>query len=115
MATPKQQESNKADKQQQNQSNIQQQGNQQQGNQPSSSLSRREQSYPSRFQNSPFSFMRRFSEEMDRLFEDFAFGRGLTSRGGGELGRGLWAPQVETFEREGQLVIRADLPGLSKD
>ena len=24
---------------------------------------------------SPFSFMRRFSEEMDRLFDDFSFGR----------------------------------------
>jgi HSP20 family protein len=33
----------------------------------------------------------------------------------GEFGRGLWSPQIETFEREGQLVIRADLPGLSKD
>jgi HSP20 family protein len=67
--------------------------------------------------------MRRFSEEMDRLFEDFGFGScGLTPSFGrgsmsdfGEFGRGLWSPQIETFEREGQLVIRADLPGLSKD
>jgi len=109
MATPKQQESGKSEKQQQHQSNIQQQRNQ-----PSSGLSRRERSYPSSFHNSPFSFMRRFSEEMDRLFEDFTFGHGLTS-GRGEFGRGLWSPQVETFERQGQLVIRADLPGLSKD
>ena len=109
MATPKQQESGKTEKQQQHQANIQQQGNPQ-----SSGLSRREQSPPSSFHNSPFSFMRRFSEEMDRLFEDFTAGPGLTS-GRGQLGRGLWMPQVETFEREGQLVIRADLPGLSKD
>jgi HSP20 family protein len=67
--------------------------------------------------------MRRFSEEMDRLFADFGFGsHGLTPsvRRGfmsdiGEFGHDLWAPQIETFEREGQLVIRADLPGLSKD
>ena len=86
-------------------------------------LTRREQSYPSRFGNSPFSFMRRFSEEMDQLFGDFGFGSGwLTPSLGrgfmsdvGEFGRGLWSPQIETFEREGQLVIRADLPGLSKD
>ncbi len=26
-----------------------------------------------------------------------------------------WSPQVELFEREGQLVVRADLPGLKKD
>jgi HSP20 family protein len=84
---------------------------------------RREQSYPSRFGTSPFSYMRRFSEDMDRLFEDFGFGsRGLTSGFGrglmsdiGGFERGLWSPQIETFEREGQLVIRADLPGLSKD
>jgi HSP20 family protein len=65
---------------------------------------------------SPFGFTRRFGEEMDRLFEDFGFGRGwLTPR----LWRGLegreWLPQVETFEREGQFVLRADLPGLTKD
>ena len=84
---------------------------------------RRESSSASRY-NSPFSFMRRFSEEMDRLFDDFGFGsgwlspsfeRGLSSSALGEFGQGFWSPQIETFEREGQLVIRADLPGLSKD
>ena len=29
--------------------------------------------------------------------------------------RGLWAPQVEVFERGNNLVVRADLPGLSRD
>jgi HSP20 family protein len=71
---------------------------------------------------SPFSFMRRFSEEMDRLFEDFGFGRGLLTPGFGRglsrLGdteRSVWSPQVEVFERGGQLVVRADLPGMTKD
>jgi HSP20 family protein len=61
---------------------------------------------------SPFSFMRRFGEEMDSLFEDFGLGRGLVSNL-----RGLtnWSPRVEVFEREGQLVVRADLPGLNKE
>jgi HSP20 family protein len=27
----------------------------------------------------------------------------------------MWSPEVEVFEREGQLVVRADLPGLTKD
>jgi HSP20 family protein len=31
------------------------------------------------------------------------------------LGRDLWSPQVEVFERGNNLVIRADLPGLSRD
>ena len=29
--------------------------------------------------------------------------------------RGSWAPRVEMLEREGQLVIHADLPGMTKD
>jgi HSP20 family protein len=123
MATPQQQESGKTDKQQQGQSkNIESQGNQQSSS--GRGLARREQGgYPSPFGASPFSFMRQFSEQMDRLFEDFGFGsHGLTHGFGrglmsdmGEFGRGLWSPQIETFEREGQLVIRADLPGLTKD
>ena len=70
----------------------------------------------------PFTFMRRFSEEMDRLFEDFGFGRGLLApdfeRGLDRISNlttGAWAPQVEVLERDNQLVIRADLPGMTKD
>lgn len=71
---------------------------------------------------SPFTFMRRFSEEMDRLFEDFGFGRGLLAPGLERgldqletLRTGIWAPQVEVLERDDELIIRADLPGMSKD
>lgn len=60
----------------------------------------------------PFEFMRRFGEEMDRLFGDFGVGRGLFTAGNQA---GLWAPQVEIFERDGELIVRADLPGLTKD
>jgi HSP20 family protein len=48
---------------------------------------------------SPFDLMRRFSEEMQGFF-----GHGTT-----------WEPNVEVFQRGSDLVIRADLPGLSKD
>jgi len=87
-------------------------------------LARREQSFPSLFGGSPLAFMRRFTEEMDRLFEDFGFGRGRLApsfgrdffpAGFGEFGQTAWSPQVEVFEREGRLVVRADLPGLTKD
>src|ERR1044071_610451 len=64
----------------------------------------------------PFEFMRRFGEEMDKLFGDFDFGRGwlppALARSGGA---GLWAPQIEMFEQDGELIVRADLPGLTKD
>src|SRR5687768_1708517 len=83
-------------------------------------IARREQSANVRMV-SPFSLMRRFSEEMDRLFGDFGFGGSLASGVGREFGRrtdlegSMWLPQVEAFEREGKLIIRADLPGLTKD
>jgi HSP20 family protein len=72
---------------------------------------------------SPFSFMRRFSEEMDRLFDDFSFGRGWLGFGSPELGRsvrhrgweGSWFPQIEMHRRNNQLALRADLPGLKKE
>ncbi len=64
----------------------------------------------------PFSFMRRFAEEMDNLFEDFNFRRDwLTPVFGSELGAGVWSPQVEMLQHNGELVLRADLPGLTKD
>ena len=63
----------------------------------------------------PFSFMRRFAEEMDNLFEDFDFRRDwLAPVFGNELGAGIWSPQVEMLQHNGELIVRADLPGLKK-
>jgi HSP20 family protein len=74
-------------------------------------LTQRQQSVPGLF-TSPFSFMRRFGEGMEQLFAEFG-GSGLMPRGFGEIS--AWTPQIEMFQREGQLIIRADLPGLKKD
>jgi HSP20 family protein len=79
---------------------------------------------PAAWPGSPFEFMRRFAEEMEHLFEDFGFGwrvpRALTR--GRELLRremGLipaeWSPRIDIQQKEGKLLVRADLPGLSKD
>lgn len=87
---------------------------------PETGLARREQR-ANLSPVSPFSLMRRFSEEMDRLFGDLGFGGNLASGFGREFGRladlegSVWLPQVETFERNGKLIVRADLPGLTKD
>ena len=92
-----------------------QSGRSPQSNKPETGIARREQSANLRSVG-PFSLMRRFSEEMDRLFGDFSFG-GF----GREFGRladlegSMWLPQVETLERDGKLIVRADLPGLTKD
>lgn len=84
-------------------------------------ISSRRQSSPM----SPFSFMRRFSEEMDRLFDDFGYGGFMSPasfdtdfmRSG--LGQGfassMWTPQTEVFRRGEKLVVQADLPGMTKD
>jgi len=74
----------------------------------------------------PLAIMRRFAREMDQLFEDFGLESGIhfptfLSRGPELLRREAgfvpaeWSPRVDVVEREGKFVIRADLPGLSKD
>jgi HSP20 family protein len=86
-------------------------------------LTRRESYAPSLWGTSPFAMMNHFVQEMDRLFEGFGFGRGLApfARGGlwpgrfAEGGQAAWSPQIEVFEREGQIIVRADLPGMNKD
>jgi HSP20 family protein len=64
---------------------------------------------------SPFAFMRRFSEEMDRLFGDFGFGGAQTITPGLRSERFDWSPQTEVFKRGNELVVRADLPGMAKE
>src|SRR4051794_21382533 len=56
------------------------------------------------FAMNPFALMRRLSDEMDRAFY---------GPGGSELQ--AWSPAVDVTEREGNLVIHADLPGLNKE
>jgi HSP20 family protein len=79
---------------------------------------------PTSHTRNPIMFMKRFFEDMDRLFEDFGQRPGtpsLVGRGREFLRRevGLipadWSPQVDVSERDGLFVVRADLPGLSKD
>jgi HSP20 family protein len=71
----------------------------------------------------PFALMRRLSDEMDRIFESFGVGGSLTPFApGGMTGlfdrdalQSLWAPHIEVRERDGKLVIQADLPGVRKE
>src|SRR5437879_2300179 len=65
----------------------------------------------------PFAMLDRFTDEMDRVFGDFGFGRGwLSPRWNAQLRTGtMWAPQVEVYQRNNELIVRADLPGMKKD
>jgi HSP20 family protein len=58
------------------------------------------------FSMSPFELMRRFTDELDRAFEGLGIAHGA---GGGEIQ--MWTPSVEVFERDNNLVVRAELPG----
>jgi len=68
---------------------------------------------PFDFRSSPFSLFRRMQEDMDRLFAGFGMGRGAMSPIG--EGGGDWAPAIEAFQRGNEFVVRADVPGLSRD
>ena len=59
----------------------------------------------------PFSLMRRLSDEMDRAF---ASSLGLPTWGR-SVEQAMWVPPVEVFERDNNLVVRAELPGMKKD
>jgi HSP20 family protein len=74
----------------------------------------------------PFELAHRLAEEMERVFEDFGRetgwhlprfltrGRRLFPRGLGAMTTG-WSPRIDVVEREGQLMVHADLPGMSKE
>jgi HSP20 family protein len=62
----------------------------------------------------PFGLLRRFSSEMDRVLEDFGFKPHFAPLMP-ELRKEMWSPNLEIIERKGQLVVRAELPGLSRD
>ena len=61
----------------------------------------------------PFSMMRRFADEMDRMFEGFGFPS--SERFGRSTAMERFSPQIDIVERDGKFVVRADLPGMSKD
>jgi HSP20 family protein len=83
-------------------------------------MSRRGQFAPS-FAASPFTLMRALNDEMGRLFEGFLTGSGTGGLGQSDLGRMPalaqatdFVPQIQVFERNNRLVIRADLPGVER-
>jgi HSP20 family protein len=51
----------------------------------------------------PFALMRQFAEDMDRAFNQIP------------SGAAAWRPPIEVQEKDGKLVVRAELPGVKKD
>ncbi len=61
----------------------------------------------------PFRILERFADEMDRMFDEFGFG--TRSRSGALADTLTWTPRIDVTQQNNELVIRADLPGTSKD
>jgi HSP20 family protein len=59
---------------------------------------------------SPFQLMRRMMEDMDRMFEAFN-----PSAASGSVTPEIWAPPIEVAERDGSIVVKAELPGVRKE
>jgi HSP20 family protein len=51
-------------------------------------------------------------EEFDRMFNQF-FGRGTGEEG--TWGQGTWVPPVDIYETDNAFVLKAELPGFSKE
>jgi len=102
-----------------------QSGYTQESQQPSGGLAKRQEQAREAGQFptfGPFSLMRRMTEDMDRLFENFGIGRSLFPTDlwqGAGFGREgsmtAWVPRIEMGEKDGKLCILADLPGVKKE
>ena len=70
----------------------------------------------SRFYQNPFATMFQLSREMDRLIDSF-FGRpfGRPMALAPTPSDVLWAPEIDVRERNGSLVVSADVPGVKKE
>jgi HSP20 family protein len=67
---------------------------------------------PAAFQT-PFTLMRRLSDDLERMFDEVGFRRPLALLTP-EKPAFEWTPAIEMFEKEGKLFVRAELPGLTK-
>lgn len=66
--------------------------------------------------SSPFTLMRRLSDDMERIFEETLGTHPFPRMSKGfDAGAARWTPEIEAFERKGEFVVRADLPGMTKD
>lgn len=70
---------------------------------------------PDTWGGSPFRALQRMADEMDRMFDDFGLGRRWSSPLWRETGTEAWAPDIDVFQKNNELTIRADIPGMKRD
>lgn len=67
------------------------------------------------WRETPFRAIQRMADEMERMWEDLGVGRrGSAWPTWRETAEQMWAPEVDIFQRQNELVIKVDLPGLKK-
>src|SRR5215207_1493276 len=59
----------------------------------------------------PFRDLKTLQDEVNRLFST-NFSRGFGDEG---LARGVWTPNVDIFENKDEIVLEAELPGMSRE
>lgn len=79
------------------------------------SFARERDHYGSNWSMDPFAQFRRLSDQMERWFEGMTGARQGERSSSAITGTGFWAPEMETFLRDDQFVVRIDVPGLNKD
>jgi len=76
---------------------------------------------PAAWFSTPFEFMNRMSDEMDRTFDRLFRDFGMARRSWfphspfRSAGNEAWAPRIEAFQKGDRFTVRAELPGLKKD
>jgi len=76
-------------------------------------VARREQQSP--WSGGPFSLLRWLTNDIENVLQDFSVRRGLAPGNGRVRSVGGWGPDVDILQRGDELVVRVDLPGVSKD
>jgi len=59
--------------------------------------------------------MQRFANEIDRMFADIGIGRHMSLPLPRTTDVDLWAPDIDVVQRNNELTIKADLPGLRRE
>jgi HSP20 family protein len=66
---------------------------------------------------SPLRALQRFADEVDRMFDDVGIGRrwGSWPTSGERTTSFAWAPEVDIVQKNNELTVKVDLPGLKRD
>jgi HSP20 family protein len=79
------------------------------------SAQRERRTVPSLWNANPFGALQRLTDEMDRILDDLGLPHRFTTRPWRTAASELWAPDIDVYQRNNELVVKADLPGMKKD